>query len=225
MTNYSKIKILLVDDHEVVRLGYRALIGKQPGMEVVAEAADGKQAYQYVKRFSPDVTIMDLSMPGLSGVETIARLRQRDQKAKVLVFTMHQNHRFALQALKAGALGYVTKSSTSDILLQAIRDVFRGRLSLSPDIAHALAMEKIGREAGGLEALTTREFEILRLLASAKSKDEIAGLLNISQKTVSNCHYLIKSKFGVTSDIELMHLAIRINIIDPLEITGAFRVD
>ncbi len=222
MTIIPRIKILLVDDHEVVRLGYRALIGKQPGMEVVAEATDGKQAYQYVKQFSPDVTVMDLSLPGRSGVETIARIRQREPKAKVLVFTMHQSHRFAMQALKAGALGYVTKSSSSEILLQAIRDVFRGYLSLSPDIAHALAVETIGRETGGLEALTTREFEILRMLASAKSKEEIAALLNISQKTVSNCHYTIKSKLGVSSDIELTHLAIKIKIVDPSEISGTF---
>lgn len=220
MTTGKSITILLVDDHAIVREGYHSLIKKQPGLEVIAEAADGNQAYQHFKTYSPDVTIMDLSMPGQSGVETIARIKQRNPQAKILVFTMHQNPRFAVQAIRAGALGYVTKSSPADVLLKAIHDIYKGRLTLSPDIAQALALEKTGFEAIALETLTTREFEILRLLAEANSKEEIAKTLNISLKTVSNCHYLIKRKLGVASDIELTHLAIKLNVIDLLELSG-----
>ncbi len=221
--NGNNITILLVDDHAIVREGYRSLIKKQPDMEVIAEASDGNQAYLHFKTYAPDVTVMDLSMPGQSGVETIARIKQRNSAAKILVFTMHQNPRFAIQAIRAGALGYVTKSSPPDILLKAIRDVYRGRRTLSPDIAQALALEKTGHETIALETLTAREFEILRLLAEANSKEDIAKILNISFKTVSNCHYLIKRKLGVASDIELTHLAIKMNIIDLLELSGANR--
>ncbi len=217
----NKITILLVDDHAIVREGYHSLIKKQTGLEVIAEAADGSQAYQQFKKYAPDVTIMDLSMPGQSGVETIARIKQRNPQAKILVFTMHQNARFAVQSIKAGALGYVTKSSPPDVLLRAIHDVYRGHRTLSPDIAQALALEKTGHEMIALETLTSREFEILRLLAEANSKEDIAKVLNISFKTVSNCHYLIKRKLGVASDIELTHLAIKMNIIDLLDLSGS----
>lgn len=221
MTAGKTISILLVDDHAIVREGYRSLIKKQPGLKVIAEATDGNQAYQQFKTHSPDVTIMDLSLPGQSGVETIARIKQRSPEAKILVFTMHQNPQFAIQAMRAGALGYITKSSPPEVLLKAIRDVYLGRRTLSPDIAQALALEKIGHETIALGTLTTREFEILRLLAEAKSKEEISKTLNISLKTVSNCHYLIKRKLGVNSDIELTHLAIKMNVIDLLKLSGS----
>jgi len=210
----GKVTLLLVDDHAIVREGYRALLKKQPGLEVVAEAIDGKQAYQQYKLYSPDVIIMDLSLPGQSGIETIAHIKQRNSAAKILVFTMHQNPRFAALAINAGALGYVTKSSPPEVLLNAIREVYAGRRVLSPDMAQALALEKTSHEKTALESLTTREFEILRLLAEGKAKEEIAQLLNISPKTVSNCHYLIKGKIGVANDIELVHWAIKMQVID-----------
>jgi two-component system, NarL family, invasion response regulator UvrY len=212
----GKITLLLVDDHAIVREGYRALLQKQPGLEVVAEAIYGKQAYQQYKLHTPDVTIMDLSLPGQSGIENIAHIKQRNPAAKILVFTMHQNPRFAALAINAGALGYVTKSSPPDVLLNAIYEVYAGRRTLSPDIAQALALEKTGHEKTVLESLTTREFEILRLLAEGKAREEIAQLLSISPKTVSNCHYLIKGKIGVASDIELVHWAIKMRVIDIL---------
>jgi two-component system, NarL family, invasion response regulator UvrY len=170
----DKITILLVDNHAIVREGYRALVKQQPDLEVVAEAVDGNQAYQQYKLHSPDVTIMDLSLPGQSGVETIAYIKQRNPREKILVFTMHQNPRFAVQAIKAGALGYVTKSSLPEVLLTANYDVHSGRRTLSLDIAWALPLEKTGHETTAMKTLTTREYEILRLLAEGKSKDGIA---------------------------------------------------
>ena len=214
MTTDRHISIMLVDDHAMIREGYRSLLKKQVGLEVVAEAANGAQAYQYFKTYQPDLVIMDLSLPGQGGLETTSRIRQRCPAAKILVFSMHQTAIYALQALRAGALGYVTKSSAPDILLDAIYQVYAGRRILSPDMAQALALEKSGHESLAMESLTTREFEILRMLAESHSKEEIAQTLNISPKTVSNCHYLIKGKLNVSSDIELTHLAIRMNVIN-----------
>lgn len=216
MTVKHAITLMLVDDHAMIREGYRSLLKKQPRLEVIAEAADGPQAYLQFKKYQPDVVIMDLSLPGQGGLETIARIKQHSSKARILVFTMHQNPIFTLQALRAGALGYVTKSSTADVLLKAILEVSANHRILSPDIAQALALEKSGHECIALESLTTREFEILRMLAESNSKEEIALTLNISPKTVSNYHYLIKSKLNVSSDIELIHLAIRMNVINLL---------
>lgn len=208
------ITIMLVDDHAMIREGYRSLLKKQPRLTVIAEADDGAQAYLQFKQHQPDIVIMDLSLPKQGGLETISRIKQHSPKACILVFTMHQNPIFALQAIKSGALGYVTKSSSPDILLNAIFDVYAGKYIFSPDIAQALALEKSGIEVTALKSLTAREFEILRMLAESTAKEEIAETLNISPKTVSNCHYLIKRKLNVSSDIELIHLAIRLNVID-----------
>ena len=215
------IRILLVDDHAIVRAGYRALLAKQTDLQVVAEDEDGIQAYQQFKECHPDVVITDLSLPGISGLEVIARIKQRDAKAKILVFSMHQQPGFAVQATRAGALGYVTKSSPPEALLRAIREVYAGRPALSADIAQALALAQLGTERMALDTLTVREFEILRLLVDAKSTEEIAQTLNISTKTVANSHYLIKRKLGVSSDIELTRLAIRLNVVNLLELSNS----
>lgn len=221
MTSPACITILLVDDHAIVREGYRSLLAKQPDLKVVAEAVDGIQAYQRFKEYMPDVVIMDLSLPGQGGLEAIARIRQRCADAKVLVFSMHQNPTLARKAARAGALGYVTKSSSPDVLLRAIGEVYAGRHSLSADIAQALALEQLDSERIALNKLTVREFEVLRQLAEARSTEDIARSLNLSPKTVSNCHYLIKRKLGVATDIELTRLAIRMNVISLSELLGS----
>lgn len=214
MTITPSISILLVDDHAIVREGYRALLTKQPGMHVIAEASDATQAYQLFKQYQPDLVITDISLPGSSGLELIARIKQRQKNAKILVFSMHQHAGFAEQAIRAGALGYVSKSSPPEELLRAIGEVYAGRQILSADIAQSLAMEKIGGEQNALETLTAREFEILRLLVEGHSNADIARILSISPKTVGNCHYLIKRKLGVASDIELTRLVIKLNILE-----------
>lgn len=209
------ISILLVDDHAVVREGYRRLIEKHAGMKVVAEAPDGVAAYRLYKQLKPDVVVLDLSMPGKGGIEVIRHLLQRDEGARILVFTMHLNGAYALQAFQAGARGYITKSSPPELLVSAIADVAAGKKPISPDISHELALMRINPEVLAPESLTAREFDIFRMIADAKPIAEIAETLNLSAKTVSNYHYLIKSKLGVTSDVELVHLAMRLNIIDP----------
>lgn len=217
MTSSQIIKILLVDDHAIVREGYRALLEKQANMVIIAEAVNGEEAYIHYKKYNPNLVIMDLSLPGGGGLAAITRIRKYNAAVKILVFSMHQNPAVALKATQAGALGYVTKSSAPDVLIRAINDVSDGRLSLSGDIAQALALERLGGENAALAKLTVREFEILRMLVETRSTDDIAQTLNISPKTVSNCHYLIKRKLGVSSDIELTHLAIKMKVINPLE--------
>lgn len=215
------IRILLVDDHAIVREGYRSLLEKQPRMQVVGEAEDGNQAYGLAQTAGPDVIIMDLSMPGQGGLEAISRICTRLHDARILVFSMHQNPAFAIQASRAGAKGYVTKSSAPDVLIRAVYDVFDGRHFLSPDIAQALALSKLGGRHGPLDELTVREFEILRMLVEAQSTEEIGEALHISPKTVSNCHYQIKKKLGVATDIELVRLALRLNVVDLLGLSQA----
>jgi len=212
----TAIRILLVDDHAIVREGYRALLAKQPDLAVIAEAGNTVQAYRQFKNLQPDLVITDISLPGGSGLELIARIKQHTESAAILVFSMHQNPGFALRALRAGALGYVTKSSEPEVLLRAIRDVYAGRHVLSADIAQILALEKLGGQQLALESLTLREFEILRLLVAGKSHADIAGILNISAKTACNCHYLIKRKLGANSDIELTKLAIKLHVLELL---------
>jgi DNA-binding NarL/FixJ family response regulator len=210
------IKILIVDDHAIVREGYRSLLEKQPGMRVVGEASNGAIAYTRFQETAPDVVIMDLSMPEQGGLEAIVRICQRDPTARILVFSMHENPAFAVQATRAGAKGYITKGSEPETLIRAVHDVYRGKHVLSPDIAQALALTKLGGDGEVLAKLTVREFEILRMLVEARSTEDIAEELRISPKTVSNSHYHIKKKLGAASDIELVRIALRTNIIDLL---------
>jgi len=217
MTDHSR-KIMLVDDHAIVREGYRAILQKQRGLDVIAEAADGIEAYDLFKSLRPDLTIMDLAMPGIGGVESIRRMRQWDPTARILVFTMHQNSAFAVQAIRAGASGYVTKTSPPEVLVRSVFDVLDGKTSLSPDIEHELALSRLGEETVAADVLTAREFEVLRLLLAGRTTEDIANLLHLSPKTVANLHYLIKTKLGVSSDIELVRLALRQGILAQAEV-------
>jgi two-component system invasion response regulator UvrY len=213
--------IMLVDDHAVVREGYRSVLQKQPGLRVVAEASDGTEAYRLFKATEPDLVIMDLSMPGIGGIEAIRRIRQWDKRAKILVFTMHQNAAFAVQAIRAGAKGYVTKTSPPETLVRAVMDVLTGKIAISPDIDHELALSRLAGEAAAADVLTAREFEVLRMLLAEKTTEEIAGTLHISPKTVANLHSLIKDKLGVGSDIELVRLALRQGILTQIDLGEA----
>jgi DNA-binding NarL/FixJ family response regulator len=209
----NAIKVMLVDDHAVVRVGYRRLIEKNKDMRVISDVGNGVAAYQQYKTNPPDVVVLDLSMPGKGGIEVIRHLRKWDGAARILVFTMHDNIAYAMQAFQAGAKGYITKSSQPDMLIEAIREVFSGTMAMSPDISHKLALARVSDRCDELETLTTREFDIFRMIADAKSTADIASTLNLSTKTVSNYHSLIKAKLGVTSDVELAHLAIRLSIV------------
>jgi two-component system invasion response regulator UvrY len=212
------ISVMLVDDHAVVREGYRRLLEKQEGMAVVAEAADAASAYQAYKKQRPDVVVMDISIPGRGGIDAIRQIRQWDPAARLLVFTMHLNAAFALQAFKAGAKGFVTKTSPPELLVRAVRDVADGRVAICPEISDALAMNRLQEDASAIDALSPREFEILRMLLDVRSTEEIAAAFNLSAKTVSNYHYTIKSKLGVSSDIELVYFGLRSGVVAPVQV-------
>jgi two-component system invasion response regulator UvrY len=208
MSEPAAVRLLLADDHAIVRAGYRHLLERHARFAVVAEAATADEAYALFRRHQPDLVVTDLSMPGASGLEVIQRILRAQGDARVLVFSMHVSPDVALAALRAGALGYVTKSSPPDVLLRAIHEVLQGRRALSPDIAQALALARLPGQRRPLEQLTPREFDVLCMLVSPASVPEIAQRLHLSPKTVQNLHYQIKSKLGVESDIELTRLAL-----------------
>ena len=207
------ISILLVDDHAVVREGYRRLLERRSDLHVAAEAASAEQALVCLRQMTPDVIVLDLSLPGMGGVELTQRILQRHPDARILIFSMHRNSLFATQAIRSGALGYVTKSSDPEILVQAVYMVARREKVLSPDIAPELALTLLDGSSNPAEQLSPREFEILRLLLDGLAVDEIGRILNISPKTVQNSHYQIKTRLGVKNDLDLARFAIRYGLI------------
>lgn len=208
------IRIFLIDDHAVVREGYRRLLERRADLRVEAEAASAEEALQRLREVTPDVFIVDLSLPNMGGIELIHRILQRRPEARILTFSMHRDPIFAAQAIRAGALGYVTKSSSPEMLIQAVYKVARKEKVLSPDIAPEMAITLLQEKIHPADELTPREFEILRLLLDGQSSEEIGNILNISPKTVQNAHYQIKAKLGVRTDIELTRLAIKLKLID-----------
>lgn len=209
----EKIRVLQADDHAVVRQGYRRLLETQSDISIVGEAGTAREAFDLYQSLTPDVLVLDLGLPDMGGVELISRLRQRHSQARILVFTMHREPVFATQALRAGALGYVTKSSPPDFLVDAVYRVAARRQVISPDIAPNLALALIDRSGEALDELSPREFEILRLLLDGCSAEDIGTRLSITPKTVQNYHYQIKNKLGVRSDIELTRAALRLGLI------------
>jgi len=208
------IRLLLVDDHAVVREGYRRLLERRPDLRIEGEASTAAEAIQLYRELAPDVAIIDIALPDMGGIELIRRLIQRDAAARVLAFSMHRDPLFAGQALRAGALGYVTKSSPPEVLIQAVYRVASRCRVLSPDIAPEMALQLLDGGDNPVQGLTPREFEVLRMLLDGRSAEEIGAALHISPKTAQNCHYQIKAKLGVKSDIELVKLAIKLRLVD-----------
>ena len=210
----EEISILLVDDHPVVRQGYRRVLEVQGDFRVVAEADNAASAYSAFKQHSPDVVVMDISMPGASGLEAIRNIRLRDPRARILVFSMHTETVLVKAAFDAGASGYVTKSNEPAALIRAIRLVARGERAMSDDIAHILAAESLIPSRSTLDQLGEREIEILRQFAAGATTRQIASNLNLSVKTVQNYHYLIKTKTGMRTDAQLVRLAAECGLTD-----------
>ena len=201
--------MLLVDDHAVVREGYRRLLERSGDIRVVGEAASAAEAYQVFSTVKPDVVVMDISLPDVSGIEGLRRLLLREPRARILAFSFHDEAIFPNRALKAGAMGYVTKSSAPDVLVDAVRAVARGEKFLSPDIARTLALQGVSGTSNALEALSTREFEIVRLLAIGHSVREIADKLCLNYKTVANHQSNIRQKLGAQTPAALITIATR----------------
>ena len=209
----KKTTIVLVDDHAVVRAGVRRLLEQEPLFEVIGEAESGEKAYQIFGELKPDVMVMDLSMPGMGGLEGIRRILMRYEKAKILVLSMHEDLSFANQALKLGAKGYLTKNTLADDLVKSIETVTQGDIFLSDEIAKKMAMQSISGNQDPVNELSAREFEIFRLLAEGLDIDAIASTLNISSKTVSNYQTMIKQKLNINTPIELIRYAIKVGVI------------
>lgn len=212
--NYSLIRIMLVDDHAVVRAGVRRLLEQETKFSVVAEAESGERAYQIFGEHLPDVTIIDLSMPGLGGMEAIKRIVTRYPTAKIIVLSMHENVAFASQALKAGAKGYVTKSGLANELTNAIEWVTSGQTYLGSELSNKIALQLNNADDDPMKVLSAREFEIFRMLIDGVDLIKIALTLNISLKTVANYQTGIKQKLNVSSPVEMVRLAIRCGLIE-----------
>ena len=207
------IRILLIDDHAVVRAGYHRFLERNDDLRVVAEAADAEQGYAQFRQHEPDIVILDLSMPGTGGLMLIERILAHHAAARILVFSMHEDAVFATRALKLGACGYVTKSSAPETLVEAVRHIHGGRNFLSPDISQRLS--RGANEADLLALLSAKEFEIFRLIAEGRSLTDIAGDLSLSQKTVANYQTIIKEKLGASTTATLVHIALRHGVIVP----------
>ena len=209
----KKVTIVLVDDHAVVRAGVRRLLEQEALFDVIGEADSGEKAYQMFGELKPDVMVMDLSMPGMGGLEAIRRILMRHERARILVLTMHEDLSFANQALKLGAKGYLIKNTLGDDLVKSIQTVSKGEVFLSDEIAKKMAMQSISGEQDPIHELSAREFEIFRLLAEGLEIDAIATTLNISSKTVSNYQTMIKQKLNINTPVELIRYAIKTGVI------------
>ena len=208
MAEATAVRIVLIDDHAVVRAGYRRFLEQEPGYAVIGEAGSGAEAYALLQQLTPDILILDLTMPGEGGLSALRRFKLRWPLLPILVFSMHDHLAFAIQALRAGANGYVTKGSEPGQMVSAVRRVLAGEVALSPDLAGSMAHRGAAAAAQATLGLSVREFDIFRLIASGKSHEEIASLLCLSVKTVTNLHSLIRQKLAIGSDIELYQLAV-----------------
>jgi DNA-binding NarL/FixJ family response regulator len=207
------IRVLLVDDHAVVRAGYRHLLARDARIEVVGEAADAQSAYLAFNDLKPDVVVMDIALPGASGIEAMRRMLAREPGARVLIFSMYEDAIFPARALQAGARGYLTKSSGPDMLVEAVLAVARGEKYLSRDIAQGLALRSQADQPEPSVDLSPREFEVLQMLARGETLAQIATRLNLSEKTVANYQSSIKQKLGASNNIQILQKAVRLGLL------------
>ena len=209
------VRIVVCDDHTIVREGLKQILSGQPDFEVVAEAADGHEAMKRVRELEFDVLLLDMSMPGKSGVELIKQVKSEKPKLRILVLTMHEEHQYAVRAIRAGASGYLTKEGASSQLVTAIRKVASGGAYISAEVAEQLALNAMPDSQGPLHAaLSDREFQVFRMIAEGKSVSEIAERLNLSVKTVSTHKANVLQKMNMTNQGELIRYALENNLVE-----------
>lgn len=206
------VKVLLVDDHAIVRQGLKSLIAKESDLEVIAEAEDGLTAIEIYEQTNPDIVIMDISMPNLNGIEATRRIRSIDSKAKVITLSVHNTRRFVTEAIKAGSSGYISKECLFKELIEAISSVRENRNYISPSIASVLINDYIEQSSqdveSGISKLNSRERQVLQMLAEGKNTKEIAKILELSGKTIDAIRRHIMDKLDLHSLAELTKYAV-----------------
>ena len=210
----AMVRVMLVDDHAVVRMGFKLLLEGAEDISVVAEAESGEEALKTFQAHVPDVLVMDISMPGIGGLETIDRVLAKEGGQKILVLSGHEDVMHARRVLKAGAIGYLTKRSAADALIEAVRTVFRGKTYLEPQIAQEMAVEQVSGNKDPVDSLSEKEFKVFIALAKGQSVQEIAEVMSLSPRTVGNHLYNIKQKLGASNSAELAIIAMRSGLID-----------
>ena len=210
----SSIRVMLVDDHAVVRMGFKLLLQGADDIEVVAEAESGEEAIKRYPAIKPDVVVMDISMPGIGGLEAVTRLLAKDPAAKVLILSAHEDSSHPKRLLKAGAVGYLSKRSAAEELIQAIHQVFKGKTFLDSKLAQAMAVQQLTGEQNPVEVLSDREFEVFMLLAKGQSVAQIAEKLFLSPRTVGTHLYNIKQKLNAGNSAEITLIAMRNGLLD-----------
>jgi two-component system response regulator NreC len=214
------IRVLLVDDHAVVRVGLRMLLESEEEFEICGEASSGKEAIALVNQLKPDVILMDIGLPDMSGIEATRSIKVSNPETAIVALTIHEDEEYFFKMLEAGANGYVPKKAAPDELLTAIRAAYAGEVYLYPSLAKLLVKDYLGQQSASKEArpesdLTAREQEVLTLLAEGANNNEIAELLSISPKTVARHRENIMTKLNLHSRTELVKYAIRKGIIQP----------
>lgn len=211
------IRVVLADDHALVRAGMRSLLGGMSDVQVVGEASSGEEALQIAESEHPDVVLMDIAMKGMTGLDAAARMRERHPSVRVIILSMHSGEEYVLQALRAGAVGYLLKDAATGELELALRSVMRGESWFSPAVSRQVVegyVQRVGGEATA-EVLTPRQREVLRLVAGGKSTKEIAYDLNLSVKTVETHRAQIMERLGIRDVAGLVRYALRTGLVPP----------
>ena len=211
----TRIRILLADDHAMVRRGLRLVLEAQPDLEVVAEAGDGAEAVEAGLRGDVDLAVLDVSMPKLTGLQAAAELARRRPQLRMLMLSMHDSEQYLYQALKAGASGYVLKSGADRDLVEACRAAMRGEPFLYPAAVSRLIRDVLARAEEPVDPLTPRELQVVKLIAEAHTSEQIAELLVISQRTVDRHRENVLAKLGMRDRVELTRYAIRRGLVEP----------
>ena len=209
------INVMLVDDHAVVRMGFKLLLESASDIKVIAEAENGEHAIKMYNELHPDVVVMDITMPGIGGMEAIERIMARDAQAKILVLSAHEDSVHPKRVLNAGALGYLTKRSAAEELIKAIRTVAGRKKYLEAGVAQQMAIEQLSGEQSPVDVLSPREFEVFIALAKGHTTKSIATTLCLSERTVGTHLYNIKQKLGASTSADLSLMAVRCGLIDP----------
>jgi DNA-binding NarL/FixJ family response regulator len=209
------MRVVIADDHGIVRSGVRMLLERQPDIEVVGEAADGAEARDLAIRERPDLAILDVKMPKLTGLQATREIRAQAPEVAVLILSMYDDERYLFEALKAGASGYVLKAQADEDLMAAVRAIEKGEPFLTPAAQQALIKDVLGEGTSRSDELTPREQEVVKLVAEAHTNKEIAEILHLSEKTVENHRSNAMRKLGMRDRVELVRYAIRRGLIDP----------